>query len=55
MDFGEVIECLCAGSGTGIEQASCTDYCAEFDIAAEDALLSTENSANDKCVCDGTS
>lgn len=51
---GEVIECLCAGSGTGIAQDDCSDYCSGFDVAPENSFLSTEFSANDKCVCDGT-
>ena len=54
-DFGGgLVECTCSGSGDGIEQADCTTYCEEFDVSAEDSLLSTEETANDKCVCDGT-
>ena len=54
-DFGGgLVECQCAGSGSGIEQSSCTAYCAQFDVGASDSLLSTETNPNDKCVCDGT-
>lgn len=51
---GTVTECTCEGTGTGIGQAACTTYCAQFSIPADKAFLSTENSPNDKCVCDGT-
>ncbi len=51
---GSVVECQCEGAGTGIPQESCTNYCAEFAVSAANSFLSTTNSANDKCVCDGT-
>ena len=55
-DFGSgLIECVCAGSGQGIAKADCETYCADYDVTAEHALLSEQNSTNDKCVCDGTS
>lgn len=53
-DFGEVIECTCTGTGDGIEQTSCAEYCADFEVSEENSLLSTEVVDNDKCVCDGT-
>lgn len=55
MDFGGgVVECLCDGDGTGISEDDCDDYCAEFDVEPAAALVTTEVTANDKCVCDGT-
>lgn len=51
---GTVLECTCSGSGNGIAQADCADYCEAFDVGADKAFLSTEISDNDKCVCDGT-
>ncbi len=51
---GGVVECTCEGSGTGISQDECTDYCADFGVAAEYAYLTSEVSTDDKCVCDGT-
>jgi len=51
---GGVIECTCAGSGTGLSAEACADYCEPFGVSAEHALLSSEASADDKCVCDGT-
>jgi hypothetical protein len=54
MDFGEVIECLCSGTGGEIMQIDCETYCADFGIAPEDSFLSMTTVPNDKCVCDGT-
>ncbi len=55
MDFGGgLVECQCSGSGDGLEKSSCETYCDQFDVSAENSLLSSENSADDKCVCDGT-
>jgi hypothetical protein len=51
---GGVIECTCAGSGSGLSAEACADYCEPFGVSAEHALLSSEASSNDKCVCDGT-
>lgn len=54
-DFGGgLIECTCSGEGDGITQESCNTYCADFDVTEENSYLSTENTDNDKCVCDGT-
>lgn len=54
-DFGGgLVECVCAGDGDGLAKADCETYCATFDVAAEDALLSQQNEPDDKCVCDGT-
>lgn len=54
-DFGGgLVECVCdAGSGA-IEQADCATYCDQFGVAAEDSILSTSATPDDKCVCDGT-
>ena len=52
---GEVVECLCEGTEGELEQSSCETYCDQFDVSAENSLLSSENNTNDKCVCDGTS
>jgi len=55
MNFGgEVIECVCGGSGAGIAQTACASYCSSFDVAADRSYLSMQSIANDKCVCDGT-
>jgi hypothetical protein len=55
IDFGGgVIECTCEGTGSGITEEACDAYCDPFGIDPANALLSSENSANDKCVCDGT-
>jgi hypothetical protein len=48
--YGEVVECQCEGAGDAIAQDECAEYCAAYDVAAENALLS----GSDKCVCDGT-
>ncbi len=54
-DFGGgLVECLCAGDGDGIAEQDCDDYCGIFDVGADKALLSSEASDDDKCVCDGT-
>lgn len=54
-DYGEgLIECVCDGSGDGIEQDDCSAYCADFSVDAEHSYLSTNAEPNDKCVCDGT-
>ncbi len=52
--YGELVECVCEGSGTGLAQADCTAYCADQGVDAEFAYLGQDVSANDKCVCDGT-
>lgn len=49
-----VVECQCTGAGRGVAKAACEGYCSEFSVRPENALLSTEVSPNDKCVCDGT-
>jgi hypothetical protein len=56
-DFGEVIECLCAGEGEPLEQDACSAYCSDFDVAPSASYLSSQadDGALDKCVCDGTS
>lgn len=54
-DFGGgVIECLCPGSGVGIQQEDCNAYCSNFDVAPQNSFVTDENSPADKCVCDGT-
>lgn len=55
VDYGAgVIECTCQGEGDGIAEAACDSYCEPHGVDAANALLSTEVTANDKCVCDGT-
>lgn len=49
---GDVVECTCTGTGNGLDQNTCDTYCASHGIGT--AFLTTENSPNDKCVCDGT-
>lgn len=49
-----LVECVCSGDGDGLAQPDCATYCATFDVASEDALLSEAAEPNDKCVCDGT-
>lgn len=53
-DYGDVIECVCEGSGDGLSQEACAAYCSDFGISAENSLLSTHLEPDDKCVCDGT-
>jgi hypothetical protein len=54
-DFGGgLVECLCAGAGTGVAKAACETYCVAFKVSADNALLGMDNIANDKCACDGT-
>jgi len=53
-DNGKVVECMCAGAGTGIAKTACESYCAAFSVSAAKSFLSTETSKDDKCVCDGT-
>ena len=54
-DFGGgVIECQCEGTGTGVQKTNCETYCAPYKVPAAKALLSSEKTPNDKCVCDGT-
>ncbi len=55
-DFGGgLVECLCAGSGDGLKKSSCETYCDQFGVSEDDSLLGMDNTANDKCACDGTS
>ncbi len=54
--FGaDVLECQCSGTSSvgGITKPACETYCAPK-VAPAKALLSSEVSPNDKCVCDGT-
>jgi hypothetical protein len=53
-NFGEVVECLCAGGTGAIKQADCSSYCAPFGISADKSYLSETTIKDDKCVCDGT-
>lgn len=56
VDYGDnLIECTCEGSGGEVTAEACADYCDPYGVSAENALLSSENGPNDKCVCDGTS
>ncbi len=54
LDYGDVVECVCEGSGTGLAQDDCSAYCADFGVAPEFSYLSENAAPNDKCVCDGT-
>jgi len=54
MFAGNIVECTCTGAGNGLDETTCDTYCAPFGVDAMNALLTTENSPNDKCVCDGT-
>lgn len=51
--YGELVECVCEGSGTGLAQDDCTAYCADLGVAEEFAYLGEDASPNDKCACDG--
>ena len=56
VDYGDnLIECTCSGSGGEVTASACADDCDPYGVSAENALLSSENGPNDKCVCDGTS
>ena len=50
---GGLVECQCSGNGVGLVQAACGEYCAQFNVGAQNAYLSMTVSDNDKCVCDG--
>lgn len=54
MTFTDVNECVCSGAGA-LAQAACSSFCTDFGVSAEHALLGMDATANDKCVCDGTS
>lgn len=50
-----LVECLCSGTAGEVTESACKSYCATFDVSADKAFVTIEQSAkNDKCVCDGT-
>lgn len=50
-DFGGgLVECQCAGTGSGIQKTACETYCSAFNVSPANSLLS----GTDKCACDGT-